>query len=168
MAKKNLAALMNGIMGEAAPSTENTDRQPVQEDVVKAPENPVSSPVQVTQEAQVAAVASYAESEKENNFKEPETTSAQNQEEAETATISNDIATPAPRRRVGRPRKGETPVKTEEIRATFIVDPSLVRKMKYISLVEGNLLKDVIGVALENYISQWEAENGKIRLPKTK
>ena len=58
--------------------------------------------------------------------------------------------------------------KPQEIRATFIVDPDLVRKVKYISLVEGILLKDVISQALNNYVDAWEEKNKKIRLPKAK
>ena len=52
--------------------------------------------------------------------------------------------------------------------STFIVDPDLVRKVKYISLVEGILLKDVISEALNNYVDAWEEKNKKIRLPKAK
>ena len=70
------------------------------------------------------------------------------------------------KKNVGRPRKDEVVVRPNEIRATFIVDPELVRKVKYISLVEGNLLKDVINSALRNYINAWEEENVKIRIPK--
>ncbi len=72
---------------------------------------------------------------------------------------------------VGRPKKGEAvknAKKTQEIRATFIVDPDLLRKVKYISLVEGTLLKDVINEALNNYVDGWEENNKKIRLPKIK
>mgnify|MGYP003203047698 CR=1 FL=1 len=75
------------------------------------------------------------------------------------------------RENVGRPKKGETAKsvkKPQEIRATFIVDPDLVRKVKYISLVEGILLKDVISEALNNYVDAWEEKNKKIRLPKAK
>ena len=75
------------------------------------------------------------------------------------------------RENVGRPKKGETAKsakKPQEIRATFIVDPDLVRKVKYISLVEGILLKDVISEALNNYVDDWEEKNKKIRLPKAK
>ena len=72
------------------------------------------------------------------------------------------------RQKVGRPRKGESSSKTSEVRATFIVDPEVVRKLKYISLVESNLLKDVIGEALTLFIESWEEENGKIKLPKMK
>ena len=75
------------------------------------------------------------------------------------------------RENVGRPKKGEagkSAKKPQEIRATFIVDPDLVRKVKYISLVEGILLKDVISEALNNYVDIWEEKNKKIRLPKAK
>lgn len=75
------------------------------------------------------------------------------------------------RENVGRPKKGEpskSAKKPQEIRATFIVDPDLVRKVKYISLVEGILLKDVISEALSSYVDAWEEKNKKIRLPKVK
>ena len=75
------------------------------------------------------------------------------------------------RENVGRPKKGETAKsgkKPHEIRATFIVDPDLLQKVKYISLVEGALLKDVISEALNNYVDKWETDNRKIRLPKRK
>lgn len=121
MAKKNLASLMSGIMGEAKPqntevSSDNTSEVPVSE---------------VTDEM------------KENL-------------EAKR------------RQNVGRPRKGESGKQTNEVRATFIVDPETVRKLKYVSLAEGSLLKDVIAEALNSYLDIWESENGKIRLPKIK
>ena len=75
------------------------------------------------------------------------------------------------RENVGRPKKGESAKsakKPQEIRATFIVDPDLLQKVKYISLVEGILLKDVISEALNNYVDKWETDNRKIRLPKRK
>ena len=49
--------------------------------------------------------------------------------------------------KVGRPRKGESGSKTTEILTTFIVDPDQIRKVKYISLVESSLMKDVISNA---------------------
>lgn len=67
---------------------------------------------------------------------------------------------------VGRPPKGEVRSKNDEIRATFIVSPEIVRKLKFISLVESSLLKDVINTALTGYIDQWENENGTIKLPR--
>lgn len=72
------------------------------------------------------------------------------------------------RQNVGRPRKGESGKQTNEVRATFIVDPEVVRKLKYVSLAEGSLLKDVIAEALNSYLDSWESEHGKIRLPKIK
>ena len=41
----------------------------------------------------------------------------------------------------------------------------IVRKVKYISLMDSKLLKDVIAEALTSYIEKWEDENGKINLP---
>ncbi|EJW90542.1 hypothetical protein EVA_21351, partial [gut metagenome] len=58
--------------------------------------------------------------------------------------------------------------KHREIRATFIVNPDLLRKVKYISLVKDILLKEVISQALTNYVDAWERRNQKIRLPKEK
>lgn len=69
---------------------------------------------------------------------------------------------------VGRPKKGESKGNSKEMRATIIIDPELMRKVKYISLVDGILIKDVIGEAVQAKIEAWEAENGKIKLPKVK
>lgn len=73
------------------------------------------------------------------------------------------------KRKVGRPKKNSIPTGTaNEGRATFIVDNDLIRKVKYISLADAKLLKDVIGEALSAYVSKWEEENETIRLPKKK
>ena len=121
MAKKNLASLMNGIMGDSKPAVSETSSEESQN-------LPVS---EVTDEMKESLEAKR-------------------------------------HRNVGRPRKGKSGSKTSEVRATFIVDPEVVRKLKYISLVESNLLKDVISEALTSFIDSWESENGKIRLPKIK
>lgn len=126
MAKKNLASLMNGIMGEPKPQ---------EEEVVKTS----------------AAIEQSAD----------ESTSEVTEDMKESLEAKRY-------RNVGRPKKGTSSSKKEETRATFIVDPELIRKLKYISLVESSLLKDVISEALTGYIEAWETENGKIRLPKKK
>lgn len=73
------------------------------------------------------------------------------------------------KRKVGRPKKNAIPTGTaNEGRATFVVDNDLIRKVKYISLADAKLLKDVIKEALSAYVSKWEEENGTIRLPKKK
>lgn len=64
------------------------------------------------------------------------------------------------KRKPGRPRSS-----SPECRATFIVDPELIRKIKYITLVDGNLQKDIIDAALRQYIRNWESANGPINLP---
>ena len=72
------------------------------------------------------------------------------------------------RQNVGRPKKETSAKQSNETRATFIVDADIVRKLKYISLAEGRLLKEVVNTALTGYIAQWESENGQIRLPGLK
>ena len=72
----------------------------------------------------------------------------------------------------GRPRKDgerptqETGTKEGETRATFIVDKALLKKIKYISVMETKLHKDIVNEALSKYIAEWEAENGKIKIKK--
>ncbi|MBR4305491.1 MAG: hypothetical protein IKT78_01455 [Ruminiclostridium sp.] len=70
------------------------------------------------------------------------------------------------RSKVGRPqgRKNGNP-KPREDRATFIVDRDVVRKLKYIALMDMKLYKNVINEALSGYIAQWEQNNGAINLP---
>nr|CDL65541.1 unnamed protein product [uncultured bacterium] len=70
------------------------------------------------------------------------------------------------RAKVGRPTGTGRKEPKNETRATFIVNPEQVRKIKYISLAEGRLHKDVIGDALARYIEEWESRNGIINLPK--
>ncbi len=73
----------------------------------------------------------------------------------------------ARKRKVGRPRKDAAHrTNPHEGRATFVVDTRLIRKVKYISLVEARLLKDIISEALSSYISKWEEENEPIKLPR--
>lgn len=67
---------------------------------------------------------------------------------------------------VGRPKGTGRKEPRIETRATFVVNPEQVRKIKYISLAEGRLHKDVIGDALSRYIDEWELRNGVINLPK--
>lgn len=67
------------------------------------------------------------------------------------------------RAKVGRPKRSVLPVGREH-RATFIVDKEIIRKVKYISLMQSRLLKDIIADALNTYIEGWEKENGKIDL----
>ena len=121
MAKKNLASLMDGIMGDPKPAI-------TVEPAVKPQE--ATSISELTEE-----MVESLESKRKRN--------------------------------VGRPRKGEEVIKSNEIRATFIVDPELIRKMKYISLVNCELLKDVVDRAFKTYIEAWETTNSRIRLPNS-
>lgn len=71
--------------------------------------------------------------------------------------------------KLGRPkgRKNGNP-KERANRATFIVDPDIVRKLKYISLMDQRMYKDVVAEALKSYIDRWEDSNAVINLPKNK
>ena len=157
MSKKNLSLLMDGFMGEAT-SSDSVQEQP-KEQVVE----------QVAAQAEQPAV----QDDKQEIPKAAPAKVSSKQEATETAATEQMKSKLEAKRRenVGRPKKGETAKsakKPQEIRATFIVDPNLVRKVKYISLVEGILLKDVISEALNNYVDAWEENNRKIKLPRKK
>lgn len=148
MAKKNLTLLMDGFIGEAQTSSA-TQQQSIQGKSVAQEESQDAKP----QNNEVNHV-------KETLSVETETTE-QMKSRLEAKRKEN----------VGRPKKGEATKiakKSQEVRATFIVDADLLRKVKYISLVEGLLLKDVIAEALNAYVNKWEEVNRKIRLPKVK
>ena len=153
MSKKNLSLWMDGFMGEANP-TDQAKELPQEQQVEQTQEQAVAKEVQEQQHAVTGEASVQREV--------PAT--------ASTEKIKSKLE--AKRRgNVGRPKKGEpakSAKKPQEIRATFIVDPDLLRKVKYISLVEGILLKDVISEALNNYVDVWEEKNKKIRLPKAK
>ena len=153
MSKKNLSLLMDGFMGEAN-QTESVQEQP-KEQATEQAEQPTTQTDK--QESPKAAPAKASSKE--------ETT-----ETAATEQMKSKLEAKR-RENVGRPKKGETAKsakKPQEIRATFIVDLDLLQKVKYISLVEGILLKNVISEALNNYVDKWETDNRKIRLPKRK
>ncbi len=157
MSKKNLSLLMNGFMGEVNPS-DSVQEQPKKQDVE-----------QVAAEAEQPAV----QDDKQESPKAAPAKASSKEETTETAATEQMKSKLEAKRRenVGRPKKGETAKsakKPQEIRATFIVDPDLLQKVKYISLVEGILLKNVISEALNNYVDKWETDNRKIRLPKRK
>ncbi len=155
MSKKNLSLLMDGFMGEANQS------ESVQEQAVVQAAEQVEQPA-VQDDKQESPKAAPAKASSKQAATETET--------AATEQMKSKLEAKR-RENVGRPKKGETAKsakKPQEIRATFIVDPDLVRKVKYISLVEGILLKDVISEALNNYVDAWEEKNKKIRLPKAK
>ena len=157
MSKKNLSLWMDGFMGEA---------------------NPTDQAKELPQEQQIEQTAEQVEQpevqdDKNENQKATSSKVAPKQEATETAATEQMKSKLEAKRRanVGRPKKGEpakSTKKPQEIRATFIVDPDLLQKVKYISLVEGILLKDVISEALNNYVDVWEEMNKKIRLPKAK
>lgn len=153
MSKKNLSLWMDGFMGEASQA------ESVQEQAV----------VQAAEQVEQPAV----QDDKQESPKAAPAKASAKKEATETAATEQMKSKLEAKRRenVGRPKKGEpakSAKKPQEIRATFIVNPDLLRKVKYISLVEGILLKDVISEALNDYVDAWEEKNKKIRLPKAK
>ena len=137
MSKKNLSLLMDGFMGESN-SSDSVQEQPKELAVEQAAEQVEQPAVQDDKQDSPKAAPAKASSKKETT------------ETAATEQMKSKLEAKR-RENVGRPKKGETAKsakKPQEIRATFIVDPDLVRKVKYISLVEGILLKDVISEAL--------------------
>lgn len=157
MSKKNLSLWMDGFMGEAIPS-DSVKEQPKEQAVEQTAVQTEQPAVQDDKQESPKAAPAKASAKKEAT------------ELAATKQMKSKLDAKR-RENVGRPKKGETAKsakKPQEIRATFIVDPDLLRKVKYISLVEGILLKDVISEALNNYVDAWEEKNKKIRLPKAK
>lgn len=157
MSKKNLSLLMDGFMGEVIPS-DPVQEQPKEQAVEQAAEQAEQPDAQTDKLDSPKAAPAKASAKKEATEME--------------ATDKMKSKLEAKRREnVGRPKKGESAKsakKPQGIRATFIVDPDLVRKVKYISLVEGILLKDVISEALNSYVRAWEENNRKIKLPQKK
>ena len=157
MSKKNLSLWMDGFMGEAIPS-DSVKEQPKEQAVEQTAEQTEQPAVQDDKQESPKAASAKASSKKETT------------EMAATEQMKSKLEAKR-RENVGRPKKGEpakSAKKPQEIRATFIVNPDLLRKVKYISLVEGILLKDVISEALNDYVDAWEEKNKKIRLPKAK
>ena len=133
MSKKNLSLLMDGFVGDTNQS------ESIQEESKEQAEQPA------------------VQTDKQENLETAPSKIASKKEATETeATEKRKSQLEAKRREnVSYPKKGKTAKsvkKPQEIRTTFIVDPDLVRKVKYISLVKGILLKDVISEALNNYV----------------
>ena len=148
---------MDGFMGEAIPS-DSVQEQPKEQAVEQAAEQAELPATQTNKLENTKAASAKASSKKEDA-------------EMEATNKMKSKLEAKRKENVGRPKKGDpakSAKKPQEIRATFIVDPDLLRKVKYISLVEGILLKDVISEALNNYVDAWEEKNKKIRLPKAK
>ena len=157
MSKKNLSLWMDGFMGEANP-TDQAKELPKEQAVEQTAVQTEQPAVQDDKQESPKAAPAKASAKKEAT------------ETAATEQMKSKLEAKR-RENVGRPKKGEpakSVKKAQETRATFIVDPDLLRKVKYISLVEGILLKDVISEALNNYVDAWEEKNKKIRLPKAK
>lgn len=84
----------------------------------------------------------------------------------EETTKPNTKSTPKVEKKgPGRPKK-ITSGEEDSAKGTFVADRQVIRKLKFIALVEDCLLKDVIDEALKAYIEKWEKKNGEIPKPK--
>ena len=111
---------MDGFMGEA-----NSSDSVQEQAVVQAPEQVEQPAVQDDKQESPKAAPAKASAKKEAT------------ETAATEQMKSKLEAKR-RENVGRPKKGEpakSAKKPQEIRATFIVNPDLLRKVKYISLV---------------------------------
>lgn len=66
------------------------------------------------------------------------------------------------KRNAGRPKNENS---KEEVRATFVVEKELLRKIKFIAVADDCMLKDIINKAIRQFTTQWEFERGEINLP---
>lgn len=53
---------------------------------------------------------------------------------------------------------------SDDTRATFIVPAHLVKKIKFIAVMEDRMQKDIVRDALAEYVGRWEKENSEINL----
>jgi len=81
-------------------------------------------------------------------------------------------STTATTKKVGRPKDPtkRTPTKSsqegtknDETRATFIVNELLLDKLKNIAYWDRKKIKEVIGIALSEFVDGWEGENGVVK-----
>ena len=73
----------------------------------------------------------------------------------------NPLESQVPKRRPGRPKK-----ENDYTRTTIVISAELLRKLKYVSLMEDTTFTDLVNDAFSLYVSKWENDNGPIRLPK--
>jgi len=74
----------------------------------------------------------------------------------ETQNESSQIA--EKKTAVAKPRRSAK----NDVHATIVVDADIMRKIKYIAIMENVMIKNVIGDALSKKIEEWEKENGTI------
>lgn len=53
-------------------------------------------------------------------------------------------------------------------RVTFIIKEGIAYKLNCIASIEDVFLKEVVNFALENYVTEWEKINGKIKNKRKK
>lgn len=59
--------------------------------------------------------------------------------------------------------KGSTPSEEDKPhKTTFIVDPALMKKVRYIALMDETEMTGIVKEALSDYVQKWEKKNGPI------
>lgn len=74
---------------------------------------------------------------------------------------------PEKRKSKQRETKQEKSIETNpETRATFFIEDDLLRKLRYIALMDTITQKDIINNSLRKYVNDWERKNEIIPLPR--
>lgn len=61
--------------------------------------------------------------------------------------------------------KGSTPKgDNKPHKTTFIIDPTLMKSVKYVSLVDDREITSIVDEALTDFIKKWEVDHGKIKI----
>jgi hypothetical protein len=60
--------------------------------------------------------------------------------------------------------KNKPAVEDIKEKANFVVKASILKKLKYIALVEDLYQADIVNEAFEDYIGKYEKKNGEIKL----
>lgn len=62
-------------------------------------------------------------------------------------------------------KRRESGEQISETRATFFIADDLLKKLKYIALIDSAKQKDIINAGLRRHIDEWERKNHKINIP---
>lgn len=60
--------------------------------------------------------------------------------------------------------KGSGPTEDMPVRTSFIIKPSIIRKLKRIALDDDTTQTAIVDKLLSEYILKWEKKNGEIKL----
>lgn len=52
----------------------------------------------------------------------------------------------------------------KSLKGAFLMRPTLLKKIKYIALVDDENQYDIVDAALSKHVAEWEKKNGEIKL----